>query len=132
MMGLCLFIPWLNPEIWHYGNSSMHIFVYLWMRSKHSYQNNGESQPWVDFINFFCALCPCTNQKDSSFHLGPTPMPNFLRSFLLTQKLGATLCALRPNLCNRPLYLSCPCTKKNYFFPKMKTRFSREKLFRLF
>ena len=29
-----------------------------------------------------------TNHRDSSIHLHPTPIPNFLRSFLLAQKLG--------------------------------------------
>ena len=50
--------------------------------------------PGVDFINFFCALRPCPNHRDSSIHLRPTPTPNFLRSFLLAQSW-----ALRFALC---------------------------------
>ena len=41
-------------------------------------------------------LCPFhkswaqgTNHRDCSIHLRPTPTPNFLRSFLLAQNLGA-------------------------------------------
>ena len=41
---------------------------------------------WVDFINYFGALCPWANHRDCSIHL--RPMPNFLRSFLLMQKFG--------------------------------------------
>ena len=49
------------------------------------YDHKTDVQQGIDFIK---VGAHGANHRDCSIHLCPTPTPNFLRTFLLAQKLG--------------------------------------------
>ena len=90
----------------------------LWCSYSVRQTTKSVSYPGVNFIKLGCSAQII--EIDSSIHLGPTPTPNFLRSFLLAQKLGARGVGRKNSLWNWPMGSVLPSKKLSKFWPNFK------------